>query len=174
VTRERCERIRNLTRDGLISWAVAFKVSQWSANSMPKDTFSYILAHIEPDKPQIWPSNIHRVLRNLSKGPLQECQAYSQFLKSKFYFLNTGTSNGLIAVKCVDPVGSPGEQLANNQERAQSENQQRKRRCVDPVASPGEQLANNQVIVGGKAGPSQGMFFVHLCKQKREESILIL
>lgn len=49
LTRERCERICTLSPDGLISWAVAFMPTIWTANLMSKDAFDYVFDHIEPD-----------------------------------------------------------------------------------------------------------------------------
>jgi hypothetical protein len=87
VTRERCERICSLSPDGLISWAVAFMATTWTANLMSKDTFSYVVEHIEPDDPQVWPPDIYHILRGLAtEEPLRRFDKYHKFLKGKFYF----------------------------------------------------------------------------------------
>ncbi|KAH8653945.1 hypothetical protein BGZ60DRAFT_435794 [Tricladium varicosporioides] len=83
LTRKRCERIRTLSPDGLISWAVAFMPTTWIANLMSKDTFDYVFEHIEPDDYQVWPSDIYYILSGLgAEEPLRESYKYHEFLKS--------------------------------------------------------------------------------------------
>lgn len=85
LTRERCERIRTLSPDGLISWAVAFMPTLWTANMMSKGTFDYILDHIQPNEYQLWPPDIYRILSGLgAEEPLRESPKYQCFLKGKF------------------------------------------------------------------------------------------
>ena len=85
LTRERCERICTLSPDGLISWAVAFMPTIWTANLMSKDIFSYIFEHIEPDDCRVWPPEIYDILSGLgAEEPLQGSQKYHEFLKGKF------------------------------------------------------------------------------------------
>lgn len=87
VTRERCERICSLSPDGVISWAVAFMATMWTANLMSKDTFDYVYEHIEPDDCQAWPPQIYHILSGLgAEEPLRGCRKYHEFLKGKFYF----------------------------------------------------------------------------------------
>jgi hypothetical protein len=82
VTRERCERICSLSPDGLISWAVAFMATIWTANLMSKDTFDYVFEHIEPDEPLVWPTDIYHILRGLAaEEPLRGSHKYHEFLK---------------------------------------------------------------------------------------------
>lgn len=84
LTRERCERIRNLNPDGLISWATAFTPTTWTANLMPKYAFDYVTENIEPNDAQVWPSDIYHILRGLGgEEPLRECHKYHEFLKGE-------------------------------------------------------------------------------------------
>ncbi|KAF4626889.1 hypothetical protein G7Y89_g11267 [Cudoniella acicularis] len=86
LTRERCERICSLSRDGLISWAVAFTPSIWTANTMSNNTFDYLDEHIEPEDPLVWPSEIYDILRTLGdEQPLEGSCKYHEFLKGKVY-----------------------------------------------------------------------------------------
>jgi hypothetical protein len=88
VTRYRCERICTLSPDALISWAVAFIPTIWTANLMSKDTFDYVLEHIEPDDCddcRVWPPDIYNILRGLgAEEPLRGSLKYHEFLKGKF------------------------------------------------------------------------------------------
>jgi hypothetical protein len=65
LTQERCDRICSLSPDGLISWAVAFAPSIRIANLMSNNTFDYVVEHIEPEDPLVWPSEISGVLSAL-------------------------------------------------------------------------------------------------------------
>jgi len=90
-TRERCQRICALSPDGLISWAVTLVPNIWTANLMSRDTFNYILEHIEPSVSQVWPPEIYRILNELgAKEPLKDSCQYHEFLKSKVYFRQKG------------------------------------------------------------------------------------
>jgi hypothetical protein len=76
LMRERCERICTLSPDGLISWAVAFMPTVWTANMMSKDTFDYVFDHIEPD--------IYHILSGLgTEEPLRDSYKYLEFLKGE-------------------------------------------------------------------------------------------
>lgn len=86
LTRERCERICSLSPNGLITWAVAFHASTWTANAMSKSTFDYVVEHIEPDGPMVWPPDIYHLLRGLAaKNPLLGSRRYNEFLKGRSY-----------------------------------------------------------------------------------------
>jgi hypothetical protein len=87
LTRERCERICNLSPDGLISWAVAFAPSLWTANLMSNNTFDCVEEQIEPQSPMTWPPEVYDILRTLGdEEPLQGSQKYHEFLKGEFHF----------------------------------------------------------------------------------------
>lgn len=84
LTRERCERICTLRPDEIISWAIAFPPSTWTANWMSSDTFNYVDEYIEPSHPVVWPSEIYDTLNALrDEDPLQGSQRYHKFLKGK-------------------------------------------------------------------------------------------
>jgi hypothetical protein len=85
LTRERCERICTLSPDALITWAVAFMPTMWTANLMSKDTFDYLFEHIEPDSSPVWPPDIYHILSGLgAEEPLRGSHKYHRFLKGKF------------------------------------------------------------------------------------------
>ena len=73
-----------LSPDGLISWAVAFMPTILIANEISQSQYDYLLENIEPDKAQVWPSEIHNMLDQLgAEEPLQGSHKYQQFLKGK-------------------------------------------------------------------------------------------
>lgn len=89
MTQERCERIRTLSPDRMIAWAVALKPTSWTANLMSKDTFDYIIEHMELEGIQAWPSQIYEILSGLAtEEPLKGCQAYHTFLSGMFWCCN--------------------------------------------------------------------------------------
>lgn len=91
LTRERCSSIRNVSSDGIISWAVAFMSTIWTAYMMSNDTFDYVLGQIESDKYEAWPPNVYRILNGLGiEEPLQRSQTFHDFLKCTFPLLEAG------------------------------------------------------------------------------------
>jgi hypothetical protein len=85
-TRKRCELIRGLTPDGVISWAVAFAPTLWTGGSMASDVFTCLLDDIEPELVQTWPPTIREMLHLLREDEeaLQSCPDYDGFLKGCF------------------------------------------------------------------------------------------
>jgi hypothetical protein len=82
-TRKRCELIRGLSPDGVISWAVAFAPTLWAGGSMASDVFTCLLDDIEPELVQTWPPTIRETLHLLREDEeaLQSCPDYDGFLK---------------------------------------------------------------------------------------------
>jgi hypothetical protein len=128
LTRERCERICTLSPDGLISWAVAFKPTIWTANLMSKDTFDYVFDHIEPDDCQVWPPDIYHILSGLgTEEPLRGSCKYREFLKE---------------IREKSRQATDELPAAEDDKKVQRSNQARKRRCVSDGAVPnGEPLS---------------------------------
>ena len=82
VTRERCERISGLCPNLVISWAVAFTSSLWTANLMSGNTFDHVIEHIEPMGSDSWPPEIKKILCALrTEEPLQGLNKYHDFMK---------------------------------------------------------------------------------------------
>lgn len=82
-TRKRCELIRDLSADGVISWALAFPPSTWSGGTMAWDVFTCLLDDVEPELVQRWPPTIRETLQLLRQDEeaLQGCAKYDSFLK---------------------------------------------------------------------------------------------
>merc|ERR1711977_392590 len=129
LTRERCDRICKLNPDGLISWAVAFAPSLWTANLMSSKTFDCVEEQIEPQDPVVWPSEIYDVLSALGdEDPLRGSHKYQEFLKA----------------------------AEDEKEKAQSANQSRKRRCLAdrpaPEVEPLPPVQNSELVTQIPAG----------------------
>lgn len=89
TTRQRCEQIRALSPDGLISWAIAFAPSVWAGGSMATDIFTCLLDDIEPQQQPSWPRVIDETLQMLLKDEvaLQKSQEYKDFLEGELRLL---------------------------------------------------------------------------------------
>jgi hypothetical protein len=152
VTRDRCERIRSLSPDGIISWAVAFTNTTWEANSMSKDIFEYVSDHIEPDDCRVWPPEVYRILSGLAaEEPLKDSQEYSVFLEGKLLLANKSqeSTNELLAVE-------------KSKETAQGlDKPWKRRRGSDGAISKFEPLSSvqpSELVAENKVVPSPGAF----------------
>lgn len=82
-TRKRCELIRGLSPDGVISWAIAFAPSLWAGGTMSSDVFTCLLDDIDPELVQTWPQTIRDTLHALRKDEesLQKSLEYDNLLE---------------------------------------------------------------------------------------------
>ncbi|PSN59050.1 hypothetical protein BS50DRAFT_509234 [Corynespora cassiicola Philippines] len=82
-TRKRCDLIRVLSPDGIISWAIAFAPTLWAGGSMASDVFTCLLHDIEPELVQPWPPKIRETLQLLREDEesLNNSPEYEEFLK---------------------------------------------------------------------------------------------
>lgn len=83
-TRKRCESIRRLSPDGVISWAMAFPPTVWAGGSMASDVFTCLLDDMEPELVQAWPKVIRDTLDLLMEDEesLKLSLEYGEFLKA--------------------------------------------------------------------------------------------
>jgi hypothetical protein len=81
-TRKRCELIRELNPDGVISWAAALAPSVWTAGCMQNHIFDYLIEEIEPEEVQAWPTKMKEVLHIFGvEKSLAHSQEYDNFLR---------------------------------------------------------------------------------------------
>jgi hypothetical protein len=82
-TRKRCQLIRCLSPDGVISWALSFAPTLWAGGSIASDVFTCLLDDIEPELVQTWPSVIRETLHLLveDEESLRRSPEYDVFLK---------------------------------------------------------------------------------------------
>ena len=62
-TRRRCEIIRDLSPDGIISWAITYAPTLRSGGSMSSDVFDCLDKSIEPELGQSWQAVIQDMLQ---------------------------------------------------------------------------------------------------------------
>lgn len=81
-TRRRCEIIRGLCPDGIISWAIAYAPTLWAGGSMSSDVFDCLVDDIEPELVQPWPTVIQETLHKLKEDEetLQKSLEYCEVL----------------------------------------------------------------------------------------------
>jgi hypothetical protein len=82
-TRKRCEMIRSLSPNGIISWAIAFEPTLWADGKMASHIFTRLLDEINSEFIQPWPQAIKETLHLLKKAELSlELPEYDSFLQS--------------------------------------------------------------------------------------------
>ncbi|OAF58417.1 hypothetical protein VC83_06543 [Pseudogymnoascus destructans] len=83
-TLKRCELIRGLSPDGVISWAMAFAPTLWAGGSISADIFTCLLDDIEPELVQTWPQVIRDTLHKLMEDEesLKKSPEYQEFLQA--------------------------------------------------------------------------------------------
>lgn len=74
VIKKRCERIMQLSTDGIISWAIAYSPTNWNPCFMSNDMFSCLLEDIEPADRKLWPPAVCDTLSKLAEEELRECR----------------------------------------------------------------------------------------------------
>jgi hypothetical protein len=86
VTRQRCERIRKLSPDGVVAWAASYTPTSWAAGCMGKDIFECLIEDIEPDLAQGWPAVIQETVQKLrvEDGSLQSSVEYGEFARGEW------------------------------------------------------------------------------------------
>ncbi|KKZ64672.1 hypothetical protein EMCG_01360 [[Emmonsia] crescens] len=66
-TQKRCDVIRSLSPDGVISWAIAYAPTLWAGGAIASDVFNCLIDDIEPDVVQTWPLVIRETLHKLKE-----------------------------------------------------------------------------------------------------------
>jgi hypothetical protein len=86
VTRQRCERIRKLSPDGIVSWAASFTPTSWAAGCMGREIFDCLIDNIEPDSALNWPPVIQNTLQKLlaDEEMLQSSVEYDEFVRGEY------------------------------------------------------------------------------------------
>ena len=85
VTQRRCERIRKLSPDGIVAWAISYTPTSWAAGSMGNDVFDCLIDDIEPNDIQAWPTAIRETLQRLrAHEDLQGSSEYVQIVNGEY------------------------------------------------------------------------------------------
>ena len=85
VTQKRCERLRKLSSDGIVCWAVSYTPTSWTTVS--SSVFDCLIDDIEPNDALPWPAAVTEILQRL-KGTtaLQNSREYEQFFNGDSVF----------------------------------------------------------------------------------------
>ncbi len=82
LTRERCEKIRALGPDGVLSWASTFAPHLWEPGLMGNEHFNQLLQYEEPIQGYMCSAGVYDMLLALRTDEmLQESHEYQHFLK---------------------------------------------------------------------------------------------
>lgn len=82
LTRERCEKLKALGPDGVLSWASTFAPHLWEPGSMGNELFNQLLQIAEPNQGYMCSAGVYDMLRALrTEELLQESREYQHFLK---------------------------------------------------------------------------------------------
>ena len=95
-TRQRIETVKELNCDGIISWAVAFVPSSWTAGRFSDDMFESLVDRIEPEHDLVWPNTVSETLNLLLKDNkgLQSSPKYHELLQGQsFAFIAKSNTN---------------------------------------------------------------------------------
>ena len=76
--------IQRLSADGIVSWALSYPPSTWSAGYMADRIFQCLLDDIEPNDTPAWPETVCETLRKLKDHQrLQGSSDYERFVNGK-------------------------------------------------------------------------------------------
>jgi hypothetical protein len=86
LTRARCERIRCLDPESIVTWAAAFPPTTWTAGSMKDHVFDHLVEEIGPGQAQVWPKRIREMLHTIAaEEPLQGSSRYGEFIQGQLH-----------------------------------------------------------------------------------------
>jgi hypothetical protein len=116
ATRQRCERIRKLSPDGVVAWAISYTPTTWAAGSMAKDIFECLIDHIEPDGVLNWPAVTEETAQKVraDEETVQNSVGFSDFIQGEYIDrMQNGRLSYVIAI--LDP--SSRSQLRHKKRR---------------------------------------------------------
>ncbi|RSL80747.1 hypothetical protein CEP52_017331 [Fusarium oligoseptatum] len=76
TTEKRCEMLRQLSPDGIISWAIGHPCGTWAGGVMGNDVFNCLLQNVEPNDIVHWPSQLHEILAELRQTHMLHNDAF--------------------------------------------------------------------------------------------------
>jgi hypothetical protein len=80
LTQRRCERIRKLNPDGIVSWAICYTPTEWGGGAMRNDVFDCLIEDIDPKSTQAWPTAVCEMLKKLKDADLRDSSDYKTFV----------------------------------------------------------------------------------------------
>lgn len=85
ATEKRCERLRQLSPDGIISWAIGHPCASWAAGVMGNEVFNCLLQNIEPNYIVHWPTQLDEILAELRKTDIEHNEAFDKLVEGKHH-----------------------------------------------------------------------------------------
>ncbi|KPA35837.1 hypothetical protein FLAG1_11437, partial [Fusarium langsethiae] len=80
ATEKRCERLQQLSADGIVSWSIAYPSCSWAGGAM-SNIFDCLLEDIEPNDALDWPPEMSEVLKELQGKSLQGNKAFDKLVE---------------------------------------------------------------------------------------------
>lgn len=110
ATQKRCEKLRKLSPDGILSWAISYEPSSWTGGIMGNDKFDCLLEDVDPKSAQPWPACVHEELQRLrSFDALGNSPTFISFADCK-YIENSRAGLYSLAAAIIDPIDDTGEE----------------------------------------------------------------
>ncbi|RKK88136.1 hypothetical protein BFJ68_g16952 [Fusarium oxysporum] len=81
ATGKRCEKLRQLSSDGIIAWAIAYPSASWAGGVMGNDVFDCLLGDIEPNDTLQWPPEVNEMLLELQEKSIQDNEAFNKLVE---------------------------------------------------------------------------------------------
>ena len=79
-TQKKCQKIRELSTDGILSWAISYEPSLWTGGVLTNNMFDCLLEDIDPKSTLPWPTSIREELQGLlSHDALENSSTYNSF-----------------------------------------------------------------------------------------------
>ncbi|RYC80733.1 hypothetical protein BFJ63_vAg16380 [Fusarium oxysporum f. sp. narcissi] len=83
ATEKRCIKLRQLSVNGIISWAIAYPSGTWAGGRMGSDIFDCLLQDIEPNDGLHWPPEVNETLAELQDGSYIHNEAFNKLAEGR-------------------------------------------------------------------------------------------
>ena len=92
-TQRRCERIRKLSPDAVVAWAISYTPTEWGSGSMRNDVFDCLIEDTDPKSTQAWPAELCETLQKLRDVDLRDSSEYDKLVNGEYTIVekNEGT-----------------------------------------------------------------------------------
>jgi hypothetical protein len=82
-TKRRCERIRKLSADGILAWALSYTATEWGAGAMRNDVFDCLLEEIDPRNVEKWPASVCELLQKIREANFRDSSDFDLFVNGE-------------------------------------------------------------------------------------------
>lgn len=80
----RCKKLRKLSPNAIVTWALTFSPNSWFVHNMRNDIFSCLVTFVESRPKKMWPSKVYELLEGLKRDmDLAQNVEYIRFVSGK-------------------------------------------------------------------------------------------